>query len=45
MGLGIVEGQAMEAAEFADWLSGVGRLSDEQIALALTELGTFCGSV
>ena len=31
----------MEAGEFADWLSGIGRLSDEQIALALTELGAF----
>ena len=33
----------MEAGEFADWLSGIGRLSDEQIALALTELGAFAG--
>ena len=29
----------MDAAEFADWLSGMGRLSGEQIALALAELG------
>lgn len=33
----------MEAGEFADWLSGIGRLSNEQIALALTELGAFAG--
>ena len=33
----------MEAGEFADWLSGIGRLSDEQIALALTELGAIVG--
>lgn len=31
----------LEAGEFADWLSGIGRLSDEQVALALTELGSF----
>ena len=31
----------MDAAEFAGWLSGVGRLSSEQIAVALTELGEF----
>ena len=35
----------MEAGEFADWLSGIGRFSDEQIALALTELGAIVGSV
>jgi len=39
----IAEGRAMEAAEFADWLSRIGRLSDEQVALALTELGTLAG--
>ena len=33
----------MEAGEFADWLSGIGRFSDEQIALALTELGAIVG--
>jgi transposase-like protein len=31
----------MDAAEFAGWLSGMGRLSGEQIALALTELADF----
>jgi len=31
----------MDAAEFAGWLSGMGRLSGEQIAQALTELGEF----
>ena len=31
----------MDAAEFAGWLSGMGRLSSEQIALALAELGEF----
>jgi hypothetical protein len=31
------EGLAMDPAEFADWLSGIARLSDEQIAVALTE--------
>ena len=29
----------MDAAEFANWLSGISRLSGEQISLALTELG------
>ncbi len=31
----------MDAAEFAGWLSGIGRLSDEQMALTLIELGEF----
>jgi len=29
----------MDAAEFAGWLSGIGRLSDEQVGLALAEFG------
>ena len=29
----------MDTAEFDSWLSGMGRLSGEQIALALAELG------
>ena len=33
----------MDPAEFADWLSEIGRLSVEQIAVALAELGEFAG--
>ena len=35
------EGFATDTAEFSDWLSAIGRLSGEQISLALAELADF----